>query len=209
MTSKVEICNKALSLLSANLIMAFDPDESVEAALCVTNYESARRYALEKRGWTFATKRIVMTSPSATAPEWGYDFKHLLPSDLLRVLIVSEDPAYKDGGSLMDWRKESDDGGDYIVCNFSTIYVKYIYDQIQEVRFSPTFVEAMSHQLAYLMATPLTESKGLKNDLLAEFERLTSEASGTDGTQGASDRIRSNRLLNVRRQRGRNFGRRP
>jgi len=206
MTSKVEICNKALALLSANLIMAFDPDESVEAALCVTNYDSARRYALEKRAWTFATKRTTLTTPLVNPSDfWGYGYQHNKPADCLRTLIVSEYEDYKDGGSPMDYRLE----GNTIVSNFSTIYLKYIFNEITEDRFSPSFVEAMALYLAYLMATPLTESRSMKNDLKIEFEDMIRAASSTDGTQGSSDRIRSPRILSVRRITGRNLGRRP
>lgn len=204
MTSKVEICNKALGLLSANLITTFDPDESIEAALCVANYESARRYALEKRAWTFATKRVTLSAPLAEAPDWGYSYQHLKPGDCLRVLIVSEDGNYKDGGSKMDYRVE----GNTIRSQFSTILVKYIFDEIQEDRFSPTFVEAMALYMAYLMAMPLAESRSLKNDLKLEFNSMIDDASSTDGLQGTSDRIKSTRLLDVRRTTGRNLGRR-
>jgi hypothetical protein len=205
MTSKVEICNKALGLLSANLIMAFDPDESVESALCVINYDSARRYALEKRAWTFATKRVTLSTPLAAPPDWGYGYQHVKPADCIRTLIVSEYQDYKDGGSPMDYRVE----GDTIVSQFSTIYLKYIFNEITEDRFSPSFVEAMALYLAYLMATPLTESRSMKNDLKTEFESMIFEASATDGTQGSSDRIKSPRLLTVRGITGRNVGRRP
>jgi hypothetical protein len=202
MVSKVEICNKALTLLSANLIMAFEPTESTEAALCVVNYDSARRYAIEKRAWTFATKRVVLSSPLSTAPEWGYGYAFIKPNDSLRILIVSDDPDFKDGGSPMDYRLE----GNNIVANIASVYVKYLFDEIQETSFSPSFVEAISHYLAYLMATPLTESKSLKSEILKEFKNLTDEAAATDGLQGSSDRIKSNRLLRVRAITGRNFG---
>jgi hypothetical protein len=205
MTSKVEICNKALALLSANLIMAFDPDESVEAALCVTNYDSARRYCLEKRAWTFATKRTTLSAPLAAAPDWGYSYQHIKPADCLRTLIVSDFADYKDGGSPMDYRLE----GNTIVSNSSTLYLKYIFNEITEDRFSSTFVEAMALYLAYLMAMPLTESRSAKKDLKVEFEDMIRAASATDGTQGSSDRIRSPRIINVRAITGRNLGRRP
>jgi len=120
-------------------------------------------------------------------------------------LIVSEYEDYKDGGSPMDYRLE----GNTIVSNFSTIYLKYIFNEITEDRFSPSFVEAMALYLAYLMATPLTESRSMKNDLKIEFEDMIRAASSTDGTQGSSDRIRSPRILSVRRITGRNLGRRP
>jgi hypothetical protein len=203
MTSKVEICNKALTLLSANLITAFDPDESTEAALCVTNYESARRYTLEQRAWTFASKRVILNA-SGAVPAWGYGHTFNLPADFIRMVFLSRDPIFKDGGDNVEYKREGAD----LVANVSILYMKYVFDLVEEDRFTSTFVEAMSHWLAYLMATPLTEDKGLKDSLQAAFTSLTRDGAALDGLTGSSDRIQSSQLIDARFRTGKSLTRR-
>ena len=55
-TSEVGICNQSLSWLGGNRITSLD-DDTVEANLCIDNYEHSRDTVLDMRHWTFAGAR--------------------------------------------------------------------------------------------------------------------------------------------------------
>ncbi|MHA2066123.1 MAG: hypothetical protein ACXABY_17265 [Candidatus Thorarchaeota archaeon] len=92
MASSVEICNTALIRLGANQIASLN-DGSRESKLCLARYDKARRAVLRLHLWKSAKVRKVL-APLTTTPVFGYDYQYDLPSDLLRLWLVSTSPDY-------------------------------------------------------------------------------------------------------------------
>ena len=69
-SSKTEICNLALSLISQKAIESIDAPESTNEVICAKWYDQARRKALSSHPWNFAKKRAL--APATTTPAFEY-----------------------------------------------------------------------------------------------------------------------------------------
>ncbi|MEG2434376.1 MAG: hypothetical protein RSB25_22310, partial [Acinetobacter sp.] len=65
-TTKVSVCNEALSMLGAKTIQSFD-DSTENARRCASIYDSTRKALLRMHPWSFAKKRTQL-APIATHP---------------------------------------------------------------------------------------------------------------------------------------------
>jgi hypothetical protein len=58
---------------------------------------------------------------------------------------------------------------------------------------------AVGLRLGFALAMPLTENRQLKADLWDEYKTEIREAAGADGSQGRSERVRSDHFSEARR----------
>lgn len=188
-TSEVSICNLAISWLGGNQISALD-EETVEATLCNANYDTVRDFVLESRDWTFAATRDTLT-PLVAAPDFEFTYQFQLPSDLIRLTMVDSIATLNYGEN---WVRE----GAVILADVDTLYVKYIKRETDPTKFSPGFVQCLAARIAANIASPLTGSKALKDEMEALYGALLETGGAMDGMQGKNIPLRSNRLINVR-----------
>ena len=192
MANEVSICNQAIGWLGGNRITSFD-DGTAEAALCKDNYAYLRNAVLEEGKWAFATARFTMSTPSATAPEYGFTYKFLIPNGILLIMDVRDD-SKPDGANDLDWRRE----GDYILCDSKSIFIKAIIEVTDPNKFTATFIQALACRLAAEFAVPLTESQNKANTFEAKYASRLSLALAVDGMQGSRERLRGRSLLRNR-----------
>lgn len=187
MPSKVSICNQALGWLGANLIVSFE-DEITESDLCKANYDPLRRTVLEEGPWSFAISRVQLNEVVG-APVYEYDYTYQLPTDLIRVIEVSDPTA-----EIRDWVKE----GDKILCNYSTVFIKYIKNEENVAIFSSGFIQALAARIAMDLAAPITKSKTVVGMMTDLYEMKLATAESLDGLQGINQKITSDRLKRPR-----------
>ncbi len=201
MSTKIEIINIALALLSANLITSVE-DDNDEARLSKLHYEPARDATLEAQEWTFARKRFL-PARNAVDPIFGYGKAYDIPSEILRV--VSCDRIDRPPGNFtpgdrtyqpeqVDWIVEDRQ----ILTNEDKIYGRGIQRVESEGKFSPLFVHAFAAKLAVLMALPLTQSNTIATNMTGLYTAFIKEAKTRDGMQGRSKRIRNRALVQAR-----------
>ncbi len=78
MSSKVSICNSALSKLGADRITALtDNTKSAKEVSAIYDDVADNIMAL---GWS-STKRRTTLAQSSVAPTWGYTYRYALPTD--------------------------------------------------------------------------------------------------------------------------------
>lgn len=188
--SEVDICNLALGWLGANPIESLS-DDSTEARLCNTNYDNCRDTTLEARNWTFATTRRELPR-SPDAPDFEYSHKFLLPSDCMRVMQASDDPEFRD--FTLDWVREED----YVLSNYTHMYIRYIMRIEDITKFSATFINAMAAQIAVALAIPITSKTALMDAFMKKYDYFVDIAGGNDGVQGKNEVLRNDRLIKVR-----------
>lgn len=193
MASDVDICNVALGKLGAARISSIDNPQTDNEELCSLFYPIVLNLMLERRDWTFLMKRAVNSTPLTDAPEWGYDKAFLKPNKTFRVIDVRKN-GFDRVASSFQWRLESD----LIVCDASTIYVRYISSDISTSNLSGVFVMAFATRLAAEMCIQITENRNLKADLLVESTMLIDEAAATDGLQGKHEQTHASSLQNAR-----------
>jgi hypothetical protein len=174
-TSEVDICNMALGFLGATLIMSRE-----ESQPCETNYETTRDSCLEDYNWSFATKRVVLSSQHLSEPVFGYTKRFLLPTDTIRVVEVN--------GNTIDWVKE----GRFILTDQESLEIIYI-SRVEDVRqMSPSFVQALATRLASVIAIPITNSGENAKAYWTMYQNLLHTAASNDSRQGRSLKIRRN-----------------
>lgn len=190
--SETSICNKALTALGANTIIALT-DETDEARICSEHYDASRDAVLEDDDWSFAIKTSTISSPVTefTSPsgfgtvelvDWASAFK--LPPDMLRIITV------RDGaGRDIDWVTE----GGHILTNTESIRLRAVYRVIDPSFFSPRFVQCLVYFLAANISLPITESPARLEAMMQRYGYEKIRARSNDGRQGRNQR-RFNRI---------------
>ena len=152
--SKIDVCNHALLKVGADLIASLDTssatDEGVirSATLCNVFYDQALEETLRLYPWNCCTKRATPTK-LATAPAFGYDNAFQIPNDCMRIINIFDNVNQYDGE--MRWTIE----GDHILCDYSTIYLKYIAKPTSVGILDPLAMQAFICVLASKLCSPL------------------------------------------------------
>jgi len=149
-TSKIDICNSALSKLGVEAISSF-AQTSKAAVLCNLQYDKIRKKVLREHLWNFAIKRASLAKLAA-APLFGYGAAFQLPADNLLPIEVNIDD---------DWEEE----GHTILINSDTCLLKYIYDVTDVSLFDVVFEEVLAYMLAAELAYPLKQSNPLRESM--------------------------------------------
>ena len=189
--SEVVICNQALSLIGAKRITSLDDDIN-EAKLCKLNYEPVRDAVLSEHNWTFATRWEVLAK-SANPPPGEFQNEYPLPTDALAVLFVGEDYNKPENWQLEDnaIRTDSQSGK-----------CQLLYRVTDTSKYSPMFTQALVARLAAELATPITNSRTLMENMFAMYDQKMKRAAARDSQQGRSRRIRGTWLTSARAKYG-------
>lgn len=187
MSTKVQICNMALSRLGAAIITSMT-DGTPNAKLCNTLFDDLADRVLVQGSWTIAVVRASLAQ-SSTAPSYGYAHAYQLPTSpkCLRVLDVEGDPD-------MDYRIE----GDKLLSDFDEINLRYIGRPVSTEQYSSGLTEAIEALLASYLAYPITGSKELADLLKREYVSLVADSLARDGQQGSKDELVISDLIDIR-----------
>jgi len=202
MSNQVEIVNIALSWLGQNQINALSDNQN-EAKVMNANYASSRDKLLADHAWTFALRREVLT-PVTAAPVFGQGSKFLIPSDVLRVYRVFRPT----GGGLSfvgnviqshafqnaRWVRE----GNFIISTEETLWALFIFREVNTDRYPPPFVHALAARLASDTCMVFTENRRMFEQMELMYQDKLADALYSDGSQGRTEIIRSNRLTGPR-----------
>lgn len=186
MASKIQICNMALSRLGASTITSLT-DGTPEARLCNTLFNDLADRVMIQGSWSTTIKRAELASTGNT-PEFDFSYEYQLPVDplCLKVLHVNE----VNPGSV-DFRIE----GDKLLCDESTIKIKYIGQLTDTSEYGPLLTECIEILLASYLALPLTGDKTLAQALKKEYADMLSHHLAIDGQQGSKDMVVSDTLI--------------
>lgn len=198
--SETSICNKALTTLGANTIIALT-DETQEALYCSEHYDAARDAVLEDNDWTFAMQTFRLGSPVteldsgsefATVDLHGYANAFAIPADMLRVVRVAKSPRdLVDYNDQIMWEIQ----GRNILCDAGTIYVQGVMRVTDPSFFPPRFVQCLVYFLAANLSLPITESPQRMETMMGRYTFEKMRAQSNDGRQGRNRK----RYVHVRR----------
>lgn len=177
MASVVQLCNMALSHIGADarVTSITPPDGSVEAGHCETFYDIARTELIETGNWAFTLKRVALAPVDNVSTGWAYAYAK--PSDCLRAQRV---PVSRFGVTVFDQDEvkaeptdrsgaDFDLEGDVLYTNQPDAVLLYVADVTDTSRFTPSFVSALSYNLAAYIAGPIV--KGNEGARLADNMR--------------------------------------
>ena len=167
----VSICSNALLMLGDNPIASFD-DGTDRARLASNLWDSTRDYVLRRHPWNCAVKRVLL-APDATAPEFDYSYRFLLPGDCLRVLSCGQN------GERLDYVVESR----YVLADVSSLPLRYIWRNESVSSWDSMLVHAMTRVMRSIFAYPVTESGSLEGLIEQELRDVLREARAVDGQE--------------------------
>lgn len=194
-SSKVQICNLAISWLAGNPITSLETDPSLEARLCNTNYDESRKSVLEEREWTFAVGRDTLTLLDEK-PEFGFLYTLMLPADCLRTITV-RDPgrATLNQARVLPHRVEKR----RIYADLPSVHLRYMVDVTDVTKFPALFTQALAAHIAKNIVMPLTSSKDMFENMNTVYENNLHKAISSDSLQGSREMLDTSTMEEVRR----------
>jgi hypothetical protein len=192
MASRTSVCNQALIFLGADTVVSLEDNEI--GGICDVLYDEVRDTLLSERAWSFALRRIEISNK--TDVEWGSGYKFQLPSEVLTVHRVYDQPdsEFHNRPQIRDWRLE----GRYIVANVDTIYCHAAIKITDENDMPPAFRSALAARMAREIAIPVTHNENLLAAMSNLYAQKLEEAVMSDGRQGTKEMFESGRLLKAR-----------
>lgn len=157
MATQLGIYNSALAELGQReLVSLSDPTEPRRVLDRLWDAGFVNQ-CLEQGEWNFAIKTVQSTD-DPPAPAFGYQFRHLKPSDWVRTLKMSTIDTFD---PLLD---DFSDEGSYWYANFDTLYIQYISNHPSYGgnldRWPESFTRYVSVYLARLAAPRLIPGPG-------------------------------------------------
>lgn len=184
-SSEVEICNSALIKVGSDRIISLT-ENNERARICNEQYPKLRDALLRSHPWNFAIARVSLADTGNT-PLYEYSKEFQIPSDVLRIL----------GTSLY----EGDDfkiEGDKLLCNSSSVSIKYIKRITDVSKFPSDWTEALAYKIAADIAYKVTNSVNLSAQIEEKYILALKDARSFDAQEGSADRIFADEWLNSR-----------
>lgn len=173
-TNAVSICNSALVKIGAERIVALS-DNTPAAIACNEQFAKVRDEVLRAHPWNCVISRVELSSVADyedPMEEWAYKFS--LPSDCLRVLRTKDDVDHKIEGR-------------YLLAQDSSCVIQYIKQETDYTKYDAMLLETLSTRLAVDLSYAITQSKVVAEMLMAQYQRLLSEARSVDAQEGTPE----------------------
>lgn len=183
----VSICSNALLMLGDNPISSFE-DTSDRARLASNLWPTARDYVLRLHPWNCAVRRVVL-NPDETAPTFDWSYQFTLPGDFLRMLQAG---ALADG--RMPYRLESGK----VLCNVSSLPVRYIWRNENPATWDSSLVWAMTTAMRAIFAYGITASTTLEQVIDAALRDVLKKARAVDAQEDEPDALDDSPLTDAR-----------
>jgi hypothetical protein len=190
MTSKTDICNRALIKLGKATIRDIDTDESPQGTLCKAVYVSMLDEVLRQAEWNFAVNRQALNKDASGLPlyEWAYRF--ILPTvpPVIKIISVENNVPFKIEGN-------------YLVSNSDNIKLKYIGRITDPNLYDSLFINVLVLRLAYEISFSLTSQTSLGDNIYKQYllalEEAKNQNSQDDNELPIQDSTWTNARLNA------------
>lgn len=165
MTSKTDICNRALIKLGKATIRDINNDESPQGTLCKAVYNSVLDEVLRQAEWNFAITRQVLNKDASGSPVYEWSNRFILPTipRIVKIVSIENNAPFKIEGA-------------FLVSNSDSIKLKYIAGIDDPNLFDSTFENAFVLRLANEICFALTSQSGLVDNLYKQYLVALEEA---------------------------------
>lgn len=158
----VQIANLALDHIRAGSIESFT-EASVEARAIKLWFDTCRREVLERHDWAFARKRLALATHSEDPPEGVWSFRYQHPTDCISMRRL-RNPAGEQADPVPFAEEAATDGTRSILTNLDDAIGVYTYDCTNPLVYTPSFVVAFSHCLAWRTAFRITGKRSVAEE---------------------------------------------
>lgn len=163
MAAKIEIINMALGYLGAQPVS--DVEEKTEQARQARLfYDATRDSVLRGFAWTFALKQWNCAAVKAAPAFKDFEYGCQMPVDCLRFLHAA------------DPRVKCERAGKYIYSDENPVDIIGVSRIANEEDFDAVFTEVFALKLACQMSIVLSDDKGLRDRLRADYEAFVKTA---------------------------------
>lgn len=193
MAADVDIANLALSNLGDDANIAALSENSPQASYCNRFYPLARDTVLQRAGFGFTLRRIVLAQDLISLPSsWLYGYS--TPSNCLRKIAVLPQDAADDAESQPYAVESISDAGDEVIyTNVPIATLRYVQRVTDTTKFTPLVVNAIARLLSSYLAGPLIKgSTGMEiaQAQLKIFEQTAyPQAAASDANSQQADNI--------------------
>ncbi|WP_282609468.1 hypothetical protein [Pelagibius sp. Alg239-R121] len=184
MTSRVEICNRALDKLGSAPIVSLQ-DNVKSARACARMFDGVRDAELREHYWNFAVVRKSLPALEEV-PVYGFARQYQLPGDCLKVIEV-----YPPG----DWKVE----GRRVLTDLpAPLRISFVQRAADASEFDALFVEALAARLAVELCETLTQSNTKKRMALDDYAQAIRRARRIDAIEGTPDALEETSWIKAR-----------
>ena len=166
-SSEVEICNLALTAISAATISDLE-DDSHEAELCKLHYPQVRDWVIRRYRWACAKVTLDLNQDVEPPDDMTFAYQYTIPSDpfCLRVLGVP-------GSTLRDYKVVNNRK---VWSNREEVKVEYLVRITDPNQMDTSLVDAIAFQIAFRICLSLTNDKQLKEQMRLDFKEAIATA---------------------------------
>ena len=191
-TSKVQICNMALSHLgNFGTVSDIDTPKNSKEITFSLWYDISRQQLLKLLIPNFALKRKIVAKLS-TVPAFGYDYAYEYPNDALKVLgfnnIDEKDLEYAVENNMVLVNQDFTTG----------LKLRYVGDVTDVNAMSPEFKMALSWYLAGQVALDVTQDPRKAQNITNQVPFRLSEASGMNAQENPPIRKSTSKFRQAR-----------
>lgn len=155
----IKICSAALNLIGEKPINSIDDPKTDNEATCARIYPLVVSELLSSHEWNFANPVRQLAINADQTPQFGYEYAHRLPSDL----IAGPFAVYGDGNfryTISDY----ENADDHIHSNYERIDVRY-RKKTAVSTWPEYFVSLVVLALASRLAKPVADNTSLTQEL--------------------------------------------
>lgn len=155
-----------------------DTEQSQEAKLCRTFYDTARDATLRDFDWPFATKfkNLGLVQELDPNQEWSYSYEY--PSDCLKARRVLSGTRNDTRQSRIPYKIFQQDQTQLVYCDVEDAALEYTVVTTDPLFYPADFILALSYRLSVLISPALTKGDPfkMKQDLENLYQKEISRA---------------------------------
>lgn len=196
MTTELEVCNMALSLIGGQPLESIDniPPLNTRERLCNIWLPVVLDSAYKESMWSFISTRAVIDSTGEA--EFGGLNLFPLPTDYIHVHRIYRDPKFNVKVQTEDWHIESGE----ILAPVDPAHILYSARPATTDDLPGHFIEVVVNLLAAKLAMPLTENQNLVQTMTGLYEMSLGRAMAIDGKQARREKTTTGSLIRDRRR---------
>lgn len=170
--SQVEIVNGALTHCGEPSITSLN-QETKSARVVKRNYDLVRKRVLSKYRWNFAKARAELAA-DATNPDFGFSYRHRLPSDFIQLVGIYDD--VESQANYTSSRVAFKHEGDFLLSDTTPLQIVYVADIDDPSKYDASFAAVLEYYLATKIFYDLTKGTERYQALVQEREKAVKEA---------------------------------
>lgn len=157
---QTEVANRALAKLGLPRVTSLDEDTQGATEIREA-WTGLRQVMFRTHPWKFAITRRKLPA-DATAPDFGFLRRYLLPKACMRVLQVGIEPGYPPRYEI--------EAGFVLTDAEAPLAVRYVFDEPNVAAWDPAFAEAFAARIAMELVERVTGSGTKRQLAVADYQ---------------------------------------